>query len=455
MTASPSTLRASDSTGATPQRLAGALGSYWQRRGGMPAGPPLAAAPTPREVEIAIIGGGLAGLATAIAVKDMRPGADVAVLEAETIGFGASGRNGGLLSPLAAPIWLLTAASRAEHGWALGHLNRSAADLARSLAARMPSAEASAETLRLEARGLLTGEGLARIARTLAAIGIDHDAGPRLGNGGRVLDIPANTVDPFALVMGLAAEARARGIAIHEGVRVARIEDGGTGARIMLAAPGAARGTMSGLVSARRVVIATNAYTGDIALPHQPKAHAIWNYMLATEPLDPARLEAIGGPGVFTVEINRAYVFHRRHAGRIVFGGIDRLRHKPGEFDVPPGVGRGLDRLLRASFGAEPLPTAVAWAGRYHATRTELPIIGPAPGLATAVLNVGYGGTGVVLTQVLAPVAAALALGLPCPDRDAERLHAAMEATRPPIGASVRFGAGVAWAAAGAMARRA
>lgn len=439
-----------------PSRLAGGVGSYWQRRGAMPPRPSVRAS-VPAEADVAIVGAGLAGLATALSMKDMRPGADVVVLEAETIGFGASGRNGGLVSPLAAPIWLLSARRGNEHGWALTHLHHAAAQFARKLCERIPAADAKPETLRLDAGGLLTGEGLASVARTLDGLAIPHDLGARTARGARRLDVPAHTLDPYALVRGLAAEAHAKGIAIHEGVRVARIEDAQGGARLILAraageAAAARAADPHGIVSARRVVVATNAYTAGIALPRQPSAHAVWNYMLASPELDPVRLTAIGREEQFTVEINRAYVFWRRHGNRIVFGGIDRLRHKLGEFDVPDEVMRGLDKLTRASLGGDTLPAEVSWAGCYHATRTELPIIGPAPGLAATVLNVGYGGTGVALTQVLAPVAAAMALGVDCADQDAARLYKTMQATGLPVTAGIKFGAGVAWSAAGAVA---
>ncbi len=419
-------------------------GSYWQLRAGTTPAPVSSAEP-PRDAEIVIIGAGLAGLATACAIKAMRPSTDVAVLEAHHVGYGASGRNGGLVAPIAAPFWLLTARRNADHAWALTHLNRAGTELARALAERMPEADVTRETLQLESGGTITGAGLADIARTLDRLDIQAEVDPSGRRGTLTLDTPAHGLDPFALVRGLANEARQAGVSIHEGVRVAGIEDTGTGARLTL---GSGRG-----IAARRVVVATNAYTRDLALPQQPAAHTVFNYMLATAELPDDELERLGREGVFTVEINRAYVFYRLHRKRLVFGGIDKLRHKVHDLDVPPRVMGKLQRLLTASFETPPAPLTHAWAGRYHATRTELPVIGPAAGLASTVLNVGYGGTGVVLTQVLAPVAAAMALRIPCPDANAARLHAVMDATRLPVTAGIAFGSRVAWAVAKQIAR--
>ncbi|HSL76636.1 MAG TPA: FAD-dependent oxidoreductase, partial [Candidatus Limnocylindrales bacterium] len=70
--------------------------SYWLRDPA-PAdtGDPPLAAGEHLAVDVAIVGGGFTGLWTAIALTDTDPSLKVAVLEMETVGFGASGRNGG------------------------------------------------------------------------------------------------------------------------------------------------------------------------------------------------------------------------------------------------------------------------------------------------------------------------------------------------------------------------
>jgi len=198
-------------------------GSYWHREAG--GGGPVASEPR-QTVEIAIIGAGLAGLSTAIAIKTSHPEAEVIVLESSFAGFGASGRNGGLLSPLAAPIWLITADTNPEHAWALAKLNAATAQLARRIAAEMPEAEAKPVPLRLEAAGQLTSAALDRIGRTLGGLNIENTAGrhPRSAKL-RTLELTGHTVQPYRLVQGLARTARALGVDLHEGVRVTRIDE--------------------------------------------------------------------------------------------------------------------------------------------------------------------------------------------------------------------------------------
>ena len=67
--------------------------SYWLDAS--PAGPPRPPLREPANADVVIVGAGFTGLWTAIALTDTDPGLRVLVLEADTVGFGASGRNGG------------------------------------------------------------------------------------------------------------------------------------------------------------------------------------------------------------------------------------------------------------------------------------------------------------------------------------------------------------------------
>src|ERR1035438_3392513 len=74
----------------------GDLGFWWRSVGGpSPAGQPL---PGPTEADVAIVGAGYTGLWTAYYLARAQPSLRIVVLERETAGFGASGRNGGWVS---------------------------------------------------------------------------------------------------------------------------------------------------------------------------------------------------------------------------------------------------------------------------------------------------------------------------------------------------------------------
>lgn len=408
----------------------------------------MAASPPPAATtDFVIIGGGLAGLSTAIELAKAQPGCSIALLEAKVVGYGASGRNGGLLSPLPAPIWLFSAGRNKDHTWALRQLNEDVAAVANWLAAELPGSEIQRCRLRIEAAGPILSSGLQQVAQVLSHAGIAHELTPdRSGQRSRNLELMGHTVQPYNLVRALAAYATRLGVRIHQHTAVAAIEQAAAGAVVGLAA--------GGRIRASSVVVCTNAYTGSLTLPDPVRAavraKVMHNYMVATDPLGADALRALGGGNAgdaFTVELNRAYVFYRMHAGRLLFGGIDKVRPgAAGDFDVPPPVLAQLKVLLGRSFGQGPqLELSHAWGGQFHVTKTELPIIQRVAETPSVVLNVGYGGTGVALTLVCARMAASLAAGQVRQAQDTARLFQIMQATRLPVVDGLKFAGDVAW----------
>ena len=112
--------------------------SFWQRDTSLRRTRPALNENT--SVEFAIIGGGLAGLTTAIAILDQKPTAEVVVLESKFVGFGASGRSGGLLSPFPAPIWIVGATSNDDQRWGLKYVNQRMHETASWLRTHLPNA---------------------------------------------------------------------------------------------------------------------------------------------------------------------------------------------------------------------------------------------------------------------------------------------------------------------------
>jgi len=410
--------------------------SYWQA---LPGPAQAAGNPPPPAADYVIIGGGLAGISTARSILDLAPGASVAVLESHAIGHGASGRNGGLISPLPVPVWLLTARTDNDHAWALKTLNARVHALGRALHAQIPAAEAADTQLTLHAMGRITGAGLDTVARALDAAGIVHDL--RLDaqrHGLRTLALPASCVNPFALVNALAGEARTRGALICTAAPVASVAQDGVGTRVLLGS--------GQVIKAGCVIVCTNAYTGALGVPEGARqAKPVRNYMLATAPLDPAHVQQLGDGRRFVVEIDKSYVFYRLHQGRLVYGGIESFKEVPGsDFAVPDDILGRLTHLVHRSLGRDCPPIARVWSGRYHATATETPIIMRHPKAPAIVMNVGYGGTGVALTQIFSGLAAAIATGRPQSDPDLERLGRILQETRVPIRGLISFGASAA-----------
>lgn len=377
----------------------------------------------PSRADFAILGGGLAGLTTAIRLRERHPGAEVVLFEAERVGYGASGRNAGFLSPLAAPVWLLGADRSGDQAWAAARINDEVHAAARWLADHVPSSELRPSNLRLASMGRLSEIGMREFARAIDHVGIDH----RLTEERRlVVEMEAYTVHPYRLVRGLAEHAVRAGVRIRERARVQAIEKAHAGARVRLAS--------GETLEARRVVVCTNGYTDALDVGERLRAMVVHSFMVATGPLD------IEHTDDFTVEVDLAQSFHRMHDNRVLFGGMDKVRTPPGgDFDVPAKVRAALEKQLRTSYPRiARLAVAEAWGGRFHATATGLPIIRASTTNRAVVLNVGYGGTGVVLTLACARLAAAVASDESFASSDDERMLSVIHGTRIGVRDSLR-----------------
>ncbi len=402
----------------------------------------------PSKADVVIVGGGFAGLMTAICLAQAEPDAYIVLLEAKFAGFGASGRNAGMLSPLAAPIWLVTADANAEHAWALKYLNTRTHAVAEWLKTKVPISETEPARLRIESGGRLTASALSRIATTLEKCEVAHslsEANPTACEGLTVrpgasrvsLELSSSIINPYATVRALALAAQQIGVDVREHAAVEAVSETPTGVEI--------RSAGGQTIEARKAIICTNAYTRSVNLPTKARAKVVSNFMLATPRLRPEQLGALPAGNTFTVQLNRAYVFYRQHDDHLVFGGIEKFSQAgDNDFHVPTDVLAALERHMKASFPSTQFDVAECWGGRFHMTSTDLPQIERTGSNGSIVMNVGYGGTGVALSLVCARIAAALATRAGIIDPDDCRLHAAIAATRIPVLAGMRFGINVA-----------
>jgi glycine/D-amino acid oxidase-like deaminating enzyme len=393
--------------------------------------------PVPRTVDVAVLGGGFAGLVTAIHLRRQNPAAAVALFEAERVGYGASGRNAGFLSPLAAPVWLLGAERSAEQAWGAAKINAEVHAIARWLDEHVPDCELRPATLALQAQGRVSDRALHELIRAVALVGLQHRVvESRVRRGCSVLEMAAYTMHPYKLVCGLAAHADRLGVQLRERTRVRKVEG--------LRAGGACVHLDDGvIVEASKVVACTNAYTPSIDLGERARARVVHSFMTATSPVASS---ALVRDGDFTVEVNTAQAYHRMHGDRIVYGGIDKFREPDGDndFAVPPREQARLQQCMAESFPGVPLAIDHAWSGRFHATATGLPIIRTSERNEALVLNVGYGGTGVALALACGRLAACMASNGTFANVDDPRLLALIHATRISLRDSLRAVARIA-----------
>jgi glycine/D-amino acid oxidase-like deaminating enzyme len=315
--------------------------SYWLAASAAgPARPPLAGTAT---ADVAIVGAGFTGLWTAIALTDTDPSLRVVVLEQETVGYGASGRNGGFCQ------------ASLTHGLANGlrHfpdeidlLEREGDANLRALVAftRDHGIDCDLE----ETGGLAVADQPHQVEefRAWAAEAAEHgeetvfldreaiqaEVHSPLWLAGLFTPPGRDVVlDPAKLVRGLARVCDERGIAIHEGTRVRGVTRRAGGVRI--STEGGAT------VDADHVVVATSAYSGWLRRL-QSVFVPVYDYVLVTDPLTPEQMASIGWArrqGMSDAN-NQFHYFRLTADDRILWGGYDAVYYRNN------GVGPGFDR---------------------------------------------------------------------------------------------------------------
>ena len=330
------------------------------------AQPPLAG--TVR-VDLCVIGGGFTGMAAALAAAES--GRKVVVLEAETVGYGASGRNGGQLIPglrwsageLVETFGL--ARAQAIYQVAMMAVDRVAARIAKhDIACDLKHGhfEAAWKPSHFVAMARET-ELLARdFGRPELELVEPADTGRHVSTElyhGGVFDQRGGHFHPLNYVRGLAEAALAAGATIHEGTRVTAIREGRTVEAV----------TAHGSVIADQLIVAADAWTGDLLPSARGFTVPIMNYNIATAPLGSLADELI--PGDAAIADSRFVLNYFRLSAdkRLIFGGGEKYRQSPPssitEF-VRPYMAEVFPRLSRT-------PIDYGWGGIVSVTMNRLP----------------------------------------------------------------------------------
>ena len=280
------------------------------------------------EADLCIVGGGFTGLWAALHAKARDPAREVVVLEADTCGHGASGRNGGfLLSSLthglenglarfADEMETLERLAFENYDGLRGDLDRhgidcdfeESGDLSVALEPHeLADLDEAAELMRRYGHDVevLDGERMRAEVRSPTYLGGLWD---RTG---------AALVHPGKLARGLRTAALGAGVRLFEGTRVERTRGAGAGVELTVA---------GGSVKARRALLATSAYP-PLVRSARRYVLPVYDYALMTEPLSAAQRESIGwsrrqGLG----DSGNQFHYYRLSADdRILFGGYDAV----------------------------------------------------------------------------------------------------------------------------------
>jgi glycine/D-amino acid oxidase-like deaminating enzyme len=360
--------------------------------------------------DVAIVGGGYSGLSAAHALH--RRGIEPVVLEARTVGWGASGRNGGAVSgkyrlsfPAMAKAHGLEAARR-MHGIAhesLDAVEELIEDLAIPQAQferrgnlRCAHTQRSLDALIAEANWLrseLNDDSCSVLSRAELAQELGSDAFV-----GGVLNCLAGTIHPLNYVSGMAEGLLARQVRIFENSPVIRIVREPAGVVVE---------TPSARVRARQVLIATDAYsdltaaTGQVSRRIVPFRSAIIATERMPEHLQAKLLTARRGYS----ETRRMMKWFRKVDGRFVFGG----RGAFGKEDTASSF-EALRRAMTTLFpDLEGLKVEFQWSGLVGMTFNQLPQVGRIDERTCVCL--GYNGVGIAMATLLGGYAGRLLAG--------------------------------------------
>jgi gamma-glutamylputrescine oxidase len=377
-------LHANDRAGEYPPSL------YAARAGDVPRHPALDG---DARADVCVVGGGYTGLSAALHLA--RAGLSVRLLEAQRIGFGASGRNGGQVgSGQRVDQQTLEARLGADHARQLWDLGEDAKALVKRLIAdhaipcdwrdgvvHLARSERAARAERAHAGHLAHVYGYDRL-EPLDQAGAAKATGGR-GFAGGVIDHGAGHLDPLAFALGIARAAQAAGTVLHEASEVTGLH---RAAHWEVT-------TAQGKVAADHVILACNGYLGGLHGPTAARVMPINNFIVATDPLDD--FPDVLPDGIAAADDRFVVNYWRRSADdRLVFGGGETYGYRFPS-DIAAMVRPRLAEIYPQLAG---IGIAHAWGGTLAITRSRLPHLArPEPGLYT---TGGYSGHGIALATL-------------------------------------------------------
>ncbi|MGJ8546995.1 MAG: NAD(P)/FAD-dependent oxidoreductase [Sulfitobacter sp.] len=342
-----------------------------------------------QRADVCVVGAGYTGLSAALHLA--QAGRRVIVLEAQRVGFGASGRNGGQLgSGQRVEQDGLEKLLGHQDARALWEMGEEAKDLVKGLIAEHDMA------------GVHLKPGVAWTGSSASEVGHLHEYAEHLQKTygydqiealddaamrgvcaspdykGGLLDMGAAHLHPLNFALGLARACVAAGVQIFEGSAVHNIDEG---ARAVLRCD-------TGHVEADHVVLACNGYLGGLNRKVAARVMPINNFIAATEPLGDRAAQIM--PRDVAVADSRFVVnyFRLSHDGRLLFGGGESYGYR-----FPTDIAAKVRKPMSVVFpDLRDVKIDYAWGGTLAITLKRLPYMARvAPNILSAS---GYSGHG-------------------------------------------------------------
>jgi glycine/D-amino acid oxidase-like deaminating enzyme len=362
-----------------------------------------ASRPLPQSADVAVIGGGITGLSAARTLA--KRGARVALLEAETFGWGASSRNGGMvLTGLKLSVETLLAKFGREATARMYAASLASIDCVERMVvdeqipcdfSRCGHLEVACKPAHFRAfarSAEIIAREFSHSLRIVPQKELRSEIGSEIYHGGLV-DEQSAGLNPARYVAGLARAAERAGAELHAWTRVEGIErqahQGAAGHQIR---------TSRGALWAREVFVATSGYTGSATPALQQRIIPIGSYIIVTEvlPENLARDVSPRGRMIFDSK-NFLYYFRLTPDRRMLFGG------RAAFFPESPDSIRRSAQILRAGMlrvypQLRDARVEYAWGGTLDFAFDIMPHAGKLDGLY---YSLGYAGHGVAMATYL------------------------------------------------------
>ncbi|MBC7999353.1 MAG: FAD-dependent oxidoreductase [Leptolyngbya sp.] len=362
------------------------------------------------DADYVIVGGGFTGLWTALFLKQLEPQAHVVVVESSVSGYGASGRNAGIIS----------SSIDHSHALAITHFGKPEAErLAKIGLQNISELENFADNCDFERTGQLqvalkpahldychhnveVAEQL-NIAgyRVLGQDEMQAEVNSPLYIGG--LFVPGGGVlNPIKLVDKIVSSMSSLGVQLYEKTRVLKIEDG----RITCE---------NGSINARKIVMATDAYTHHLLPQLLWRFIPLYDYILVSDPLSAEQKDAIRWhhrQGL--VDLRTFFNYYRLTSDdRILWGTSEAVYYPPNKVDASCDHSEHHYTTLRESFkkhfphlGNVDFP--YGWGGPIASTTRLTPFFGKLMN-DNVIYGLGYTGHGIGTTRVAGKILAHMA----------------------------------------------
>jgi glycine/D-amino acid oxidase-like deaminating enzyme len=346
---------------------------------------------TPTDVDVAIVGSGYTGFSAAIEIA--KAGLSVAVFEKETIGWGASSRNGGLMVVgLSVTVDQLEKRYGKESAKAFYKWSRDSIDFVERLVKKEKidcdldrsgeiflASKPSHYSYMVGNHRYMNDEYGVDDAVIIPPNEVNDEIGSPIYHGG-ILDKGGAGIDPAKYLYGLAGVSKKYGVQIYENAEVNRIKKGNGSFRVT---------TPKGETLAKDILIATNGYTTSMRPRLRFGVFPGACYSIVTEPLSASLQEEISPMGrVFHDSKYYLNYFRVLADGRVLLGGRNTLVRG---HDLNRSANELQNRLVEIFPQLEGVEITHSWSGNLGLTFDRMPHIGCLDGIHYAYGYMGHG----------------------------------------------------------------